>query len=244
MPELGTLARQIADFVVTWALSAAAGAGLTVLILRTWVSEKIKGQIKSEYDEKLSTLQARLKNEYDAKLETHKAQLKARGDVEIEKLKSDLSIAAAQRQVRFSKLHERRAEVIEEIYKLLKEFLYSTVDYVWGEVKVPPEEREKKVAEAAEALSALYQAKRIFLPRSAAEKVDQVYYELRHASIHFSDNRERENEIFRRLDEVIKPAVEELETEFRTLLGDEPLKSAAAATSASSASASSAAEDR
>jgi hypothetical protein len=81
----------------TWVVGSLAGAGLTVLALRTWISERIKGSIKAEYDEKL---------------ETHKAQLKAQSDVEIEQLKSRLSVAAAQQQVRFSRLHEKRAEVI------------------------------------------------------------------------------------------------------------------------------------
>jgi hypothetical protein len=107
-PEISAVAAKIVEFLVGWGLSAAGGAGLAVLLMRTWLSEKIKAQIKSEYDEKL---------------ETHKAQLKAQSDVEIEKLKSELSIAAAQRNVRFSRLHERQAEIIAEVYEALSELV-------------------------------------------------------------------------------------------------------------------------
>src|SRR4029450_5475507 len=71
----------------TWALGSFAGAGLTVLALKTWLSERIKGSIKAEYDERIETLKAQLKNQYDEKLETLKAQLKSQSDIEIEQVK-------------------------------------------------------------------------------------------------------------------------------------------------------------
>jgi len=40
-------------------------------------------------------------------------------DRDLEKFKSELRTTAFEREVRFSKLHERRAEVIAELYKLL-----------------------------------------------------------------------------------------------------------------------------
>lgn len=38
---------------------------------------------------------------------------------DIEKFKADLHVAAIEHEVRFSKLHEKRAEVLAELYKLL-----------------------------------------------------------------------------------------------------------------------------
>jgi hypothetical protein len=51
--------------------------------------------------------------------EGFKAQLKADADKEIETLKSSLQMVAVEHQVRFSNLHEKRAEVIAELYKRL-----------------------------------------------------------------------------------------------------------------------------
>src|SRR4051812_14408250 len=54
-----------------------------------------------------------------------KARLKAEADVEIEKLRNSLQIAATEHQVRFSRMHEKRAEVIEDIYQKLTELYWS-----------------------------------------------------------------------------------------------------------------------
>jgi hypothetical protein len=51
--------------------------------------------------------------------EAFKTRLKADADTEIEHLKSSLQMIAVEHQVRFSKLHERRAEVIAELYERL-----------------------------------------------------------------------------------------------------------------------------
>ena len=51
--------------------------------------------------------------------EAFKTRLKADADVEIERLKNSLQMTALEHEVRFSKLHERRAEVIAEVYKRL-----------------------------------------------------------------------------------------------------------------------------
>jgi len=48
--------------------------------------------------------------------EAFKARLKADGDAEIEKLKHSLEKVAVEHQVRFSKLHEKRAEIIADLY--------------------------------------------------------------------------------------------------------------------------------
>ncbi len=60
-----------------------------------------------------------VKARLDKDLESHKAGLKSESDSEIERLKGSLQLAALEHQVRFSRLHEKRAEVIEEIYLML-----------------------------------------------------------------------------------------------------------------------------
>jgi len=51
--------------------------------------------------------------------EAFKARLKADADTEIERLKNSLQMAATEHQVRFSKMHEKRAKVIEDVYTKL-----------------------------------------------------------------------------------------------------------------------------
>jgi hypothetical protein len=52
-------------------------------------------------------------------IEKFKARLKADADMEIEKLKNSLQMVALEHQVRFSRLHEKRAEVIADLYARL-----------------------------------------------------------------------------------------------------------------------------
>src|SRR5258706_3765597 len=54
-------------------------------------------------------------------LEQFKASLAAASSAATERLKHDLQVAALEHEVRFSKLHERQAEVIAEAYALLVE---------------------------------------------------------------------------------------------------------------------------
>ena len=54
-------------------------------------------------------------------IESYKAKVKAAGDLTVEQTKAALAMTALEHQVRYSKLHERRAEVPAELYRLLVE---------------------------------------------------------------------------------------------------------------------------
>ena len=45
---------------------------------------------------------------------------------DIEKFKADLQLAAVEHQVRFTKLHERRTEILVELYELLVQAIWTT----------------------------------------------------------------------------------------------------------------------
>ena len=89
--------------------------------------------------------QQRLKNavrvEYEQKLETHKAQLRRETDKEIARLKAELQIAAAERNVRFSRVFERRVTAIEKVHKTLLAFRDSVTDF--ATLIEPPMKNEK-----------------------------------------------------------------------------------------------------
>lgn len=188
-------------------------------LTRSWISERLKNAIKHEYDEKL---------------ETHKSQLKAQSDVELEKLRADLSIAAAERQFKFTKLHERRAEVIAETYALLQEVHSRLGDYVKvietaGDV--PKDQRRQAVPDAHKQFIAYYLKKKIFLPKVAVEKIDAINMESVRAFNEFfygvemvqaaqGDGVNKWFEIFTRVKDDMSGALEELEDDFRTVLGD------------------------
>src|SRR5258706_7153094 len=156
---MGITWEHILGIFATAGLTGAVVATAIVWVSKNWISEKIKGGIKAEYDNQLEILKAKLKSE---------------SDVEVERLRSQLSIAAAERQFRFSKLHEKRADAIAEVYALLQPFVSALADYVKIiETSAGPsrEDRNKKVTETGNAFLQYYSAKKIFIPVSVAKKL-------------------------------------------------------------------------
>jgi hypothetical protein len=223
------------DFLVSTGVTAGVVSAAVVWISKEWLSQKIKSQIESEYEHRLESYKAQLKGDYDQKLETHKAQLKAQGDVEIERLKSELSIAAAQRQALFSNLHERRAEVITEVYASLKGAISALADYTKAfepDGGATREARRKTAVDSLNAFAVLYDKKKIFIPEGAARKLDEMNLELKQAFLQFAygvdlmrdkghDYAQKWLDIGKKVENLSNIAIAELERDFRILLGDE-----------------------
>ncbi|MEA5114793.1 MAG: hypothetical protein VB050_12280 [Geobacteraceae bacterium] len=225
----------ILDMVTSATVSAILSGGL-LWFTKSWISERLKNAIKSEYDEKLETHKAQLKAQTDIEIETLKANLKSQNDVEIEKLKSNLSIATAEHHVTFSKLHEQRAQVIADSYAFLKEVYLKIQDYV--KVFEPAgdksrDERRKHAVEAHLNLRDYYPKKIIYLPKATAEKIEKIDMALVQTfnEFVFTVDMKKHNsdlgkwvEIFKRMDGEMKDALNDLEDEFRLLLGDKSNK--------------------
>jgi hypothetical protein len=62
-------------------------------------------------------------------LEKFKAELKSNGDLAIEKFKSEIQLEAQKRIIEYSSLHERRAELIADLYSRLYQ-LYNSIQKV------------------------------------------------------------------------------------------------------------------
>lgn len=209
---------------LTYILTSVTVSGLLsaalIWLAKSTIAERLKNSIK---------------NEYDQKLETHKAQLKAQSDVEIEKFRSQLSISATEHEVRFSRLHEKRAEIIAETYSLLKQLFVRLGDYVKvfepaGDL--PKEERRKLAVEAHQNFRSYYGTKLIFFPKTTEAKLQDIDLQLvktlnefvigvEMTQRHGGDGFEKWMQILERVNGEIKTALSELEDEFRKLMGDE-----------------------
>jgi hypothetical protein len=200
-------------------LVSAFGTGLINWIFRTWISERIKNAIKSEYDQKL---------------ETHKALLRSQSDVEIEKLKSQLALVGIEHQIRFSKLHEMRAIVVADTYERLKDLHHRLSEYVQifepagGK---PKEERRELAYKSHESFRVYFQSKLIFFPKQTADKLEKINQDLVKAFNNFTigvemapqmggNQAEKWIEVFEVVTGEIKLALGEIEGEFRELLGE------------------------
>jgi hypothetical protein len=121
-------------------------------------------------------------------LESFKADLSAASSSESERLKHQLQMVAHEHHVRFTQLHERRAEVITSLYALLVEAQWAAQSFVsvmqWaGE---PP--LEEKYVTAMNKFAEFFQAfdkNRIFLPEASCQLLDSFLSGMRKRVIHF-----------------------------------------------------------
>lgn len=160
------------QLITSAALSSLLAAGI-IWLAKSWISERLKNAIKHEYDEKL---------------ETHKAQLKAQSDIETERLRAQLNITAAEHQVRFSRLHTKRGEVIAELYSLLVQAYWDASSFVSPmEFAGEPNKKEKYIT-AMNAMADFFRffdKNKIYLPEKACDALESFVKEMRHKIIGF-----------------------------------------------------------
>jgi hypothetical protein len=162
--------------------------------------------------------------------ESFKIQLKADADTANERLKNSLQMMALEHQVRFSKLHEKRAEVIGELYARLIEVekgygRFVLVDGYERDAEKQGEARHK-TDDAMYEMSLFIEKHRIYFPAGVWDNAIHVgvYGEVGGTYATPETARER-REAFRKATEALQkeiPAARTaLEDEFRKLLGVE-----------------------
>src|SRR5439155_4390755 len=196
--------------------------GALLWLTKSWISERLKNAIKHEYDEKL---------------ESHKAQLKAESDTTLERLKSQLQVAAAERQVRYSRVFERTAETAATTYQKLLAFHDAVGRYTsafeWADTP-PKEERRKIVGERYQEFLDYFRPRRLYLPKETSRRLNDLHNKLHSAAVDFMFNVEQGGDERRRrkdpdrdtwievdkfMREEVPKLLELLEDHFRELLG-------------------------
>lgn len=166
--------------------------------------------------------------------EKFKMEMKAKSDAEIERLKNALQMAALEHQVRFSKLHEKRAGVVAKLYTLLVELQYAGQRYVFVGAYEPKRDDEfSKTAAKVHEVFLFIEEHQIYLPDRVctllAEFVEtvnksvagvQVYEKYTDGSANFRREKIQALKGAAEAFEKRIPAVREaLKDEFRTILG-------------------------
>ena len=196
--------------------SSALSAGAVVWLFRSWISERLKGEIKSEYD---------------MKLEVHKAELKASSDIEIEKLRSELGRIALEHGVKYTALHEKRGEVLAELYRRIRAYTKATSQFS-AEFEFEGDSDKNELAKIASEKSSefrsFYLENKIYFTSEVCEKIDELWNQSWDVIRKFGFwlNRNNEN---KKLDAWEKAAdfsrenlpllLESIEDEFREILG-------------------------
>lgn len=144
-----------------------------VFLAKNWISERIKGAIK---------------NEYDLQLESHKSKLKSESDTQIEQFKAQLHIAAAERSIRLTRVFEKTVETVAGTYERLLWFHDAVAEYtsiVEFESTPPKEERRKILAEKYQDFLLFYRPRRPFLPKRTVSSIDDFRAKLHKTSLDF-----------------------------------------------------------
>jgi len=208
-------------------------AGILLWISRLWLSERLRASIKAEYDQKLETHKAQLQAQSNVEIEKLRAALKAEADVQTEKLRSELNSASHEHNVKFSRLHEMRAETLVETYSLLRNLHDRMADYVdIFEYAGGPsrEDRRNKVAEAYPAFCNYYLKRTILLPKATADRLDAINKYLRDTFNEFAmmvdrpdpepDHHKIWSAAHKKVHNEIAVALTGIATDFRNLLGE------------------------
>lgn len=164
--------------------------------------------------------------------------LKAKSDAAIEHLKNELQIRTIEHQVRYSRLHEKRASVIAELYGHLIEALWEAESFLspmeWAGEPSKKEKHRKAMNKLVE-LYRYFDKHRIYLPPEVCASLEALIQNVRSQVIRFGvwvryedyelsgDSHDKKNEAWNSGWAAIKNEVpiarESLENEFRALLG-------------------------
>lgn len=210
------------EIVVNILSSAAVSAALTavlVFLFRSWISERIKNAIKYEYDQKM---------------EIYKSQLKTEHQREIENLKAKLQIVTSTHQIQFESLHVKIAETVAGVYARIVQIRRKVADYVKIiEFSNDPsrEERRKAAAEAFGEFRNYYEPHRLYLSKELIKHIENFEKILFNTTSDFMwqvempdaqgghQDIEAWQKVSRTMSDTIPDLLENLEDEFRSLLG-------------------------
>ena len=149
-------------------------SGALIWLSKSWVSERLKDAIKHEYDQKLVAFEAQLKSE---------------SECAIERLRSQLQVAAAERNVRYTRIFERTAETVAETYAKLVALGDAVAAYTrpLELASDPPQSARRKMVWARYMESFDYfRPRRIFLPTETADQIERFHQTLRSAVYKFA----------------------------------------------------------
>jgi hypothetical protein len=165
-------------------------------------------------------------------------ELKAKSDATIEHLKNELQLRTIEHQVRFARLHEKRASVIAELNGHLAEVLWEAESFLspmqW--VGEPPQgEKHRNAMNKLAEFFRFFDKHRIYLPAELCESLQELAMQVRSHVINFGvyvtfedatlndQTRAQKTKAWHEGWDAIKNQVPQartaLENEFRVLLG-------------------------
>lgn len=167
-----------------------------------------------------------------ARLDAHKNQLRYESELELERLRTDLHKEAFEHQVRFSRLHDRRAEVIAEVYARLDRLHLAFRR--WASLMKPGNVDMKQLADDAaiafNEFTDYYYPHAIWLTEETCESINRIVSKLHEIYVDISFDVDEKGfprdkrlwlDSYKKLNEEVPQARRLLDKKFRALLGME-----------------------
>lgn len=121
-------------------------------------------------------------------IEGFKQSLRSESDAALKQLSHDLEKSTIEHQVRFSKLHEKRAEVIAELYGLLVQAYWDISSFASpAEWAGEPNKQEKYVTamNASAEFYRYFEKHKIYMPERLCSQINEFSQEMRSKAIGF-----------------------------------------------------------
>jgi len=155
----------------------------------------------------------------------------------LEKFKMDLQLAAFEHQIRFTKLYERRAEVIAELHKRflrIQSGLYTMLYQLEEGRPISSSEADGTVYETTKTLGDYFKENLIYIPEGLCNKIETLNKQHLLALINFwqaqlseemeeSDSKIDRNQYIHDMKEIVSKVSairNDIECEFRKMIGD------------------------
>jgi len=185
-----------------------------------------------------------LQNFLTKDLAEHRIRLESENERAAQSFGHKLALVAREHDIRFGKLHERRAETIAKLYELLIDTYESGAAYsspVGHSGELPKSEQFSEFANFYNQAARYLHRNKLFLPAETCQMVDELFRGLREQPsrlnmyMNMADQHPGTSMELKRLDawdaawkyfnEDFKPAIAALENDLRVLLGDRPANS-------------------
>ncbi len=170
----------------------------------------------------------------DRDVEKYKSRLASESARELEHFKNELQLAAKEHEVRFSKLHEKRAEIITDLHAQLHEAHLSVrvleLRIKDGDNDVTLEQAAKTAYEMCSNALAFFSKNRLYLSKELSDLIHRTLSTMDIASSSYpyaGDIRTRGLELWNQQSQQISLIMSRLEQEFRVMLGSEREKNTA-----------------
>jgi len=167
--------------------------------------------------------------------ERFKLNLQASAQMELEKFKAELKRSAYEHQITFGKLHEKRAEMIADLYAKIVDLQDSVEVFVRNVMSVSPEKNKENLRiiwKAADSFKECYRKNKIFLSEDMCKLIEDLNNNLSSPVSELSMHLEMVGEtdqidpVYRawekaehKIADIVSIIRRDIENEFRKLLG-------------------------